>query len=171
MSRTRFGTAGIALVALLSFPTVARASIIDVIWKMSGPQLVGAVLHCDVDPVSAPSPDYTRSECRVLDYRFTGALKERKERPWWLSLDLGAYTSTGRNSEDLDFKKFDDNMVAFEPMFEIRGYTTPSGNLMFHHGLAGFSYNVLFGPEFGTFDKAGLKFRPVGVTIHRSWNL
>src|SRR5262245_15116887 len=111
MSRTSLGIAGIVLIALLAFPGVARASIIDVIWKMSGPQLVGAVLHCEFDPVSASSPDYTRSECRVLDYRFTGALKERKERPWWLSLDLGAYTSTGRNSEDLDFKKFEDNMV------------------------------------------------------------
>ena len=36
--------------------------------------------------------------------------------------------------------------------------------------MAGFSYDVLFGPKFGTFDKAGFKFRPVGVAFNKKYN-
>ena len=61
-------------------------------------------------------------------------------------------------------------MVAFEPLLEVRSYTSTDANFMLHHGLMGISYDVLFGENFDTFDNVGLKFRPVGVTINKRYN-
>jgi len=169
MSRTSLGTAGIILATLLAFPGIARASIIDVIWRMSGPQLVGAVLHCEYDPQFKGGSGETRNECRILDKKFAGTLQDRDMRFWWVSLDTGAYTSTGKDAEGHDYEAFKNNMVAFEPMLEL-GYKVGT-HVRLHHGVAGLSYGVLFGPEFGTFDKAGLKFRPIGVTVNRKFNI
>ena len=44
---------------------------------------------------------------------------------------------------------------------------TPTGNLSFHHGLIGASYDVLFGKKFSAFDKIGYKFRPFGITYKK----
>ena len=60
-------------------------------------------------------------------------------------------------------------MLAIEPMVEFRSYTSNDnkGDLSFHHGLIGMSYDVLAGKNFGTFDKIGFKFRPVGFTYKK----
>ena len=87
----------------------------------------------------------------------------------WLSLDSGLYTSTGKDSsEGNEFGWFENHMVAFEPILEVRSYT--SDNVMLNHGLIGMSYDVLFGSKFSIFDKAGFKFRPIAISIKRKFN-
>ncbi len=161
MSRRYLGTGGIAVLALLAIPSTGHASIIDWIWTMSGPQMVGAVLHCEYDIQN------NKSECRAIDYLFAGKLASRKERRVWLSIDTGFYTGTGKDSDGNVFKPFKNNMIAFEPMLEMRSYKSIDQKVMYHHGLIGISWDYLVGADHESFDKFGLKFRPVGVTFGR----
>jgi hypothetical protein len=152
--------------AVLAFPNVSHANIIDWIWSMSGPQMVGVVLHCEYDIQN------DKSECRFSDYRFVGKLDARQVRRFWLSIDTGVYTGTGKDSDGHSFRPFKDNMLAFEPMFEIRSYTSRDSKVDWSHGLIGISWDLLKGARYDAFDKFGIKFRPVGVTIHQgehSW--
>jgi hypothetical protein len=189
MSRRFLGTLGLALLALLAFPSAGHASIWDFIWSMSGPQMQGLVLHCELDwegnagkfgetkdqngNVIKNARAWTLTECRFIDKRFVGYLAPRADRRTWLTLDTIGYVSTGKNSEDegiqFDFSAWQNQMLAFEPLLEIRGPSFFGGDLVLHHGLIGATYNVLFG-DFPTFDKLGFKFRPVGVTIKRRFN-
>jgi hypothetical protein len=156
----------ITSLALLLLPRGAHANIWDLIWTMSGPQMMGvAPLHCEYDF------ENNKWECRELDRRFIGALKPRRERHAWVSFDTTPFFSTGYDSDEgTDFEWFKTWMVAVEPIYEFRSYASPDGNVMFHHGLIGLSYDVLFGSGFDTFDEFGLKFRPIGVTIKKRFN-
>lgn len=187
MRRTSVRTLGILLVGSLAYPAAAHANIWDLIWKMSGPQMMGFPLHCEwtfgdkdkvpdqpnppskIDRVT-PGPPYSRFECRELDFRFHGNVKPRKARRLWLSVDGGPYFSTGKDPHgeiDPEFKKFEVWMVAAEPLLEVRSGTL--WGIMFNHGV-GATYDVLFGDGFPTFDKAGIKFKPVTATIARRVN-
>ena len=178
MSRTYVRIAGVVLLTLLAFPSVGRASIIDIIIKMSGPQMIGFPIHCEYNlnykegqKDAETGKDLTKTECRWVDYRFSGNLPRRSYRRWWLSLDTTPFVSTGKNSGPNDaneYRAFENYMVAFEPLVEVRSGTT--GDWSFHHGLVGVSYDVLFGSNFGTFDKFGFRFRPVGVTYRKKVN-
>jgi hypothetical protein len=140
---------------------------------MSGPQMIGLVLHCEVDlEHKSPDPEDV-IECRGLDYLFYRQLKPRPMRRVWLSLDTGYYFSTGKDSDGNQFDWFKNHMVAFEPLLEVRSKTT--GYFMLYHGLMGLSYDVLFGKNvagerYDTFDNVGLKFRPIGVAINGKYN-
>jgi hypothetical protein len=124
-----------------------------------------APLHCEYD---FPNNKW---ECREFDRRFVGALEPRQKRQAWVSFDTTPFFSTGYDSDEgTDFEWFKTWMVAVEPIYEFRSYSSPDGNLMFHHGVIGLSYDVLFGSGFDTFDKFGLKFRPIGVTIKKRFN-
>lgn len=176
MSAKCLRTAGFVLVALLTFPLTARANIFDFIWEMSGPQMIGVTFHCEYDPqfnrqsaqdyrAKSPTEKFTRSDCRFFDERVVGNSMPRSTRRFWLSFDTTFYTSTGKDSDTLEYDAFETQMLAIEPILEVRSH--PWKKIQFHHGIVGLSYDVLFGSNFDTFDKAGIKFRPVGVTIGR----
>jgi hypothetical protein len=156
------------LTALLAFPHVSDASIWDIIWSMSGPQMVGVVFHCEYD-VQGVDPTKDTIECRALDKLVMFETAPRRLRRIWLTLDANLYTSTGRNSESNEFEAFKNFMIAFEPLVEVRSFTSDrgNGNLSFHHGLGGLSYDFLFGSDYQAFDKAGFKFRPIGLTYKK----
>jgi hypothetical protein len=168
MSRRYLGTLALAAFALLAFPNTGHASIWDWWWGMSGPQMMGPVLHCEWDLQHRSDDKEGVIECRAIDYLFYNKLKRRPDRQVWLSLDSGFYFSTGKNSDGNPFEAFKTFMVAFEPMLEVRSRTRE--NFMMFHGLMGFSYDVLFGENFDTFDNVGLKFRPVGVAFYKKYN-
>jgi hypothetical protein len=179
MSHRCLGTAVLAFVGLLAFPSRGHANIIDWIWSMSGPQMVSlGVLHCEFDfegnrgrysdlDTNKEHP-WTLSECRVYDYRFIGNLRSRTRRSSWLSVDTAGYTSTTyteKNPLNLNFGGWDHTMFVVEPMFEVRGITR--GNLMLNYGVIGASYQVLGGSDRPTLDKFAIKFRPITVTFKR----
>jgi len=169
MPPSRLGTIGI-LLSLLAIPSTGHASIIDIIWGMSGPQMIGVVLHCEVDLEHKSVDKEDLIECRGIDYLLYHRLKPRPVRRVWLSLDAAYYFSTDKDSDGNEFNWFENHMVAFEPILEVRSYTSPDENFMVHHGLMGITYDVLFGENFDTFDNVGLKFRPIGVTINKRYN-
>jgi hypothetical protein len=175
MSRGQLGILSLALLAVLAFPSAGHASIWDIIWGMSGPRMIGVVLHCEVDLEHKSADPEDLIECRGLDYLFYHRLKPRPMRRVWLSLDAGYYSSTGKDSDGNQFDWFKNHMVAFEPILEVRSYTSPGENFMLHHGLMGVTYDVLWGKNvldvsYDTFDNVGLKFRPVGVTVNKKYN-
>lgn len=161
MLRARLGILGMAVVALLAFPREGSAYIFDFIWQMSGAQMYGPVLlHCRIDIAGGPA------ECRTLDRRLTGNLGGLAARRAWVSFEGTFYTSTGKNAEGDDYRAWRTQMVAFEPILEVRSATT-GGGATIYHGLVGLSYDVLFGSDFDTFDKVGIKFRPIGVAYKK----
>jgi hypothetical protein len=162
------GTTGLALLAVLVFPSAGHASIWDWWWGMSGPQMIGPVLHCEWDLQHRPGDKENVIECRAIDYLIYHRLKPRPQRRVWLSLDSGFYFSTGKDSEENQFDWFENFMVNFEPMLEVRSHA--SDNVMLYHGLMGVSYDVLFGQNFDTFDNVGIKFRPIGVAFYKKYN-
>ena len=177
MSRTR-GIVGFAFLVLLAFPRTSSASIIDFIWQMSGPQMIGVVVHCEYDPKFDRAANEkldkeerrTPGECRLIDHRFIGKARDRAVRRYWLSVDTVLYYSTSKNSETQDFNAVETHMVAVEPLLEVRGRALFGGNVVLHHGVAGVSYNHLIG-RFSALDKVGLKFRPVGATFFKKFNV
>ena len=172
MHRTLFQVTALFLFALLACPSTSRASIWDLIWSLSGPQMHGIPVHCEFalgDTASKTETAQKRYECRVLDIRFTGDVKSRSERKTWLSLDMAPYWSTGKNPrEGLEFGAGKVKMAAIEPILEVRSWprrdNTENAKVMLHHGLIGATYDVLWGEDFETFDKFGFKFKPVGIT-------
>ena len=171
MLRRQLGTLALTLLGLLAFPSAGHASIWDIIWGMSGPQMMGPVFHCEWDLQHRSGEKEDVIECRAIDYLFYHKLKPRPDRRVWLSLDSGFYFSTGKDSGENgenQFDWFENYMVAFEPMLEVRSHT--GNNFMMYHGLMGVSYDVLFGKNFDTFDNVGLKFRPLGVAFYKKYN-
>jgi hypothetical protein len=151
MSQRHLGVAGVALMTLLCLPREGAAGAGDLIWGMSGPQMVGVVFHCRV-PLGGSLTD-----CHVLN---KGAADAAAGLRRWVSLESGIYASTGRNSDEGDsFRAFDVGMVTFEPLVEWRwrGTAVSSG--------VGVGYNLLFGMnrDLDTFDKFNIKFRVITV--------
>jgi hypothetical protein len=169
MVRKLLGITSFCLLAVLASPKTSEASIWDIIWGMSGPQMMGPVFHCEWD-LQHRSGDGDIVECRAIDYLVYNKVRSRTVRNVWISLDSAFYFSTTKDSDGNQFDWFENFMVAFEPMLEARTYRSPGDNFMLHHGLMGVTYDVLFGENFDTFDKVGLKFRPIGVTINKSYN-
>ena len=119
MSRRQLGILGVALLAVLAFPSAGHASIWDIIWGMSGPQMMGPVFHCEWD-LQHEAGDGDIVECRAIDYLVYNNVRSRAVRNVWISLDSAFYFSTGKDSDGNQFDWFENYMVAFEPLLEVR---------------------------------------------------
>ena len=75
MSRRYLGTMGLALLAVLVFPSAGHANIWDWWWGLSGPQMIGAVLHCEWDLQHKSGDKENVIECRAIDYLFYHKLR------------------------------------------------------------------------------------------------
>lgn len=159
MSRATLTPVAIVLFASLAVPGAANAGIIDFIWEMSGPQMIGFLTNCEFDLHE------DRHECRVLDVHLSGDRQFREQRRLWLTLTGGAYFSTGRDSDTNtnEFELGSVKMLAYEPTLDVRSYQ--SRNLKFDHGVIGLSYFYLIGSKFKKYDNIGLKLVPIAVTI------
>ena len=145
-----------ALTAVLAFPREGRADFWDIIWEMSGPQLIGVRFDCKLNL------DGSVHECHAAGFRRGSVTPADRPRAWF-SVAGGLYTSTGKNTNN-DYEAFKVHMLAFEPM--VNGISNTSRRVRVYHG-AGLTYDFLFGSDFDTFDKAGLKFVPVGIMFRR----
>jgi hypothetical protein len=170
------GTIGFGLALLLVAPRVANAGMgewIDVIVGLSGPQMVGVPLACEVIlkqekekacyiagfPVPWPKPGQ--------DDAFF------HQRDQWLSFGGGVYASTGTDSEAGGYEAYDVWLLAFEPTVNVRslGRKPRQGEdrkFKMEHG-AGLSLFYMFGrgidgKDFDAFANGGIKLRPVALT-------
>jgi hypothetical protein len=171
VSQSHLRTFGIALLALLAFPSAGRADLIDFIWDMSGPQMVGkGLIHCEYDlqasnrgQGSNRGPDSDRG-CK---YAFRDVSREGQRLGLWrITLDTTAYLSTGKSAGGNQYKWGSVGMVAVEPMLEVRSCCTDNKLLSVHHGV-GLSYDFLFGQHFSRFNKFGLKITPLGIKFNK----
>jgi len=178
------------LVGALVLPQCAEASILDIIWRMSGPQLFGLGAECDVKLRSDPDPkehgpeeqkgNETRKptrpalDCNVLGIQFVRPPRQRPDdrdpRPSiavrdqnprrWRILEARAYFSTGRDADNGVPIKFSRVKMVG---FDPMGAVAWGGKPPHHtlYSAAGVSLNRIFGPDFNSFGNWAIKIRPV----------
>jgi hypothetical protein len=171
MSQRHLRVVGIALLALLACPRAGSAGIIDFIWEMSGPQLIGfSLYHCELDlhrdPKDKSHPEESNPRCEPLPAR-----EGHRHGLLRLTLDASPYFSTGKNSDTNRFEWFKNGMVAVEPMLEARWpCCAKNGEFSVHHDV-GFSYSFLFGEHFARFNTPAVKITPAGVRFNKRISL
>jgi hypothetical protein len=160
-----------AVVAAATFisPGLAEAGIIDWIWEMSGPQMIGAqVITCDFDMASArdPGKESTPYQCELLFRRVAGDRDFRLHpRKWVLSVGGALYGALDHESDMGKFKKGSVWMFGVEPTVEYRFRKGGFGLIP----IAGGSFFVLKGSDFEPFGNAGgklalvVKTGPIGL--------
>ena len=155
MPRVRLGVAGIVFAAALAAPGSARAGIIDFIWEMSGPQMAGVPIECDIDVRTG------EHECRLAEVHLSGEETFRRgQGRLWLVAGGGVYVATGKDSEMREFEFGKAQLFAVEPTLNFRSYEGPNRTVALEHG-AGLSTFILHGKDFDTFGKLGIKTVPV----------
>jgi hypothetical protein len=160
MRRGHLGIASAALLVLLALPGAAYADIIDYIWEMSGAQEIGAVVLDGKIELGNSNNKELEFFGQVLKGNPTTQFAESRTR---LRIEFAAYVSTGHNTGGLDYRKFQAQMLAVEPILEVK--SLEYGWLKLYQGVAGLSLDWLGGPNIKSFGKIGFKFRPVGVII------
>jgi hypothetical protein len=157
----RFVAVGVLLVAVLGAPRASEAGLIDFIWEMSGPQLIGAGYGCLF------TTKFKSDECRiggVAAYALDGRPDESKDRFFW-TLNGAYYLSTAKDSGAQHYDWQDVQMLAFSPGVAFRSNKV-NHSVKVLHG-AGVTYNFLFGRNFRRFDKFGFTFTPIDVAYKR----
>ena len=119
-------------------PAVADAGLLDIIWDMSGPQMIGKGARCRV-PVTGGD-----TRCDIFSIRRGGdALDTITDRDWWVNLEGAVYTSTGKNEGNTDYEAFRTFMLSFEPLVEVASKNR--GTVRVFHGAGLFSISVRAG--------------------------
>lgn len=151
---------------LLVRPGDARAGLMDFIWDMSGPQMIGGVFRCRV-PVGGGT-----TKCTAVGFPVFGVERFQtdvmKERRTWVNLESGVYTSTGKNDGNTNYRAFRTEMLSFDPMIEFASVS--NNRVRIFHG-AGATLQFLFGPDFQAFGNAGFKVRVIGAEIGDRWEI
>ena len=174
MRRLWRGTTGVAAALLLMVPRVASAGmgdVIDVIIGLTGPQMVGTPIACEVIldaskdkacyvagfPVPWPEPG--------VDDDFW------QRRDFWVSFGGGVYTSTGKDSDMRGFECVRRMDAGSRADAEFSNYRKRRrrGNFKVEHGF-GPSLFFLFGSgidgkDFDGFANGGIKVKPVALTF------
>lgn len=161
MSRRLWTTASV-LMMLFAGPHAASAGIIEILAEMSGPQMIGGLVECRV------GVDAVLEQCTVVGWKVAGS-GVRSSTKMWLSLEGGAYVSTGHDVDGQDYEFGKTYMLAFDPMIEIQTVSRPKWGM--YHGVMGASYNFLVGEGFRKFTNVGFKLRPIGVIIANRLNI
>ena len=163
MMRRRLCMVASVFVVMLTLPRIAHAGIGELIWEMSGPQMIGGGLECKFSPTTGKLEiSYATLPVPLLT--------PEAPRRFRISLDGGIYTSTGKNAGDVDYQAFKTWMLAFDPMIEVVSYDNGvqgKGRRELYHGVMGVSYNYLFGSGFAPFTNVALKLRPIGYGFGR----
>lgn len=156
MTKRRSAVLGVILFALFALPRPSDAGILEFIYEMSGPQLIGYGHSCILPLRSKP----VRCDIDVI----REASDDRGRRGPHLALQGSVFFSTPRDSETVEYDWFDVGMVALEPTVLFASKVpTGSGGVRVSHG-AGITYNYLFGRHFDSFSKFGYLIVPVEIT-------
>jgi hypothetical protein len=158
MMKRRNAILCLALLGTLAVPREADASLADLIWEMSGPQLLGLGAECEVGLSREPDP-----KCQFLSWPYRASWVDN--RWFWLTVEARVYFSTGKNAEDdgveFEFRFQRARMIGVDPMLAF-GRVSPSGHTRVHSGI-GVSLNRMFGPDIEDFNNYAFKLRPLSV--------
>jgi hypothetical protein len=157
----RIAVLGLMMFALLGVPRPSDAGLLELIWEMSGPQMIGSGVSC------LYSGRMQLQECRIGGM-FLQPLHQQPKNPHGPFLVLGGsgLVSTSKDSDTQQYGWFDANMVAFEPGLTVFSKISPSSNVRIAHGT-GVTYGLLFGDKFRRFDKFGFSLVPIEVSYKR----
>ena len=158
----RIAILGMIVFALLGVPRSSDAGLIEIIWEMSGPQMIGSGVSC------LYSFRLQKQECRIGGMFFKPPLEQPKN-PHGPFLVLGGsgLVSTSKDSDTQEYGWFDANMVAFEPgVIVFSKLESSASNVRIGHG-AGVTYGLLFGDKFRRFDKFGFSIVPIEVSYKK----
>jgi len=162
MSR-RIAVLGMLLFALLGMPRTSNAGILELIWEMSGPQMVGLGYGClySLKPVK-------QDHCRIGSTFFSPAMQKKNvNRGPYLALGASIFGSTGRDSATQGYDWGEIWMLALEPGLAVRSYECgPNSEVQVHHGV-GISYDLMFGRDIRRFDKFAITVTPIDVVLKR----
>lgn len=161
---------------LLGFPAAANAGLMDVVWGMSGPQMVGSVVRCRTHVTDGATI------CNLFGVPLKGATadvmratnRETPTNPWWVALEGGWYRSTGKNNDGRDFIAWKTEMLAFEPLLQY--VWNPNARNRVFHGL-GPTFQFVAGDAgapsgaFDAFGKTGIKLRAIGAEFGDHWEV
>jgi hypothetical protein len=156
MMRRRFGALGVLLFVLLGLPRTSNAGILEFIYEMSGPQLLGYGHACILSLRSKP----VRCQFDVV----RDSPDDQNRRGPHLVLQGSIFFSTPRDSETVEYDWFDVGMVALEPSLMVTSKLPSSRNGVRISHRAGITYNYLFGRHFDSFNKVGFLIVPIEVT-------
>jgi hypothetical protein len=147
--------------ALLGVPRPSNAGLLELIWEMSGPQMIGSGASC------LYTFGLQKVECRLGGVFLKAASDpEINLHGPFLVLGGSALVSTSKDSDTQEYGWFDANMVAFEPGVLVFSKVSTSSELRIAHGT-GVTWGLLFGENFRRFDKFGFSIIPIEVSYKK----
>jgi hypothetical protein len=162
MSR-RMTAIGALLLVLLGIPRVSDAGILDFIWEMSGPQLIGIAEGCLYSV-----KDRKAVQCRLGDLpTFVSRHMDIESKGPFIGVGAGIYGSTGVDSRTQHYDWFQVGMLEVTFGASFRSYQAGGNDgkeVQIHHGF-GVAYERLFGRGMSPFNKFAITVTPVDVTV------
>jgi len=155
--RRRAAVIGLALVTMMGLPHAGSAGVLDVIWELSGPRMIGVGLYCRF------TLDGKSVSCLPAKQEEALLEQARRHRPW-IATEGTFYFSIPKNGFDYG----DAYMIAAEPSLEVP-WPVKVDKWLVYSG-AGITYDGLFGPAFFAFDNFGYKVRAIGFQ-RKGWGL
>lgn len=144
-------------VGVLCAARPSEAAFLDFIWELSGPRLVGFGVGCRWDF------NLQRDVCEIgmAPTKLDGGDDLRSK----LFFAVGGtyFFSTSKDGRSgVPYGWNDVRMIAIEPSVSMRSVNKT--HVRVHHGI-GPSYDYLFGPNFKSFDKFGVRVTPLEVVL------
>jgi hypothetical protein len=158
MMGRRIAVVGGLLLMLLGAPRPSNAGLLEIIWEMTGPQMLGLGYSCMHSPKTQ-----TIEQCRwsplVRGLNTTTGIKGP-----FLVFGGSILGSTGVDSPSQDYDWLEIGMVTLDPGVAVRSHN--QGDVQVHHAV-GLSYNLIFGRDVETFHKWAITVTPYDITIVR----
>jgi len=179
MMGRRFAVVATLLVALLGAPRPSEAGLLDIIWEMSGPQMLGFAYGCLYS-----LNNHKFEQCRfgenptLITASAAGnqAAPEKPKNPF-LGFAAGIYGSTGLDSATQPYTWFEIGMLELSTGLSFKSYETgglSNDDVRVYHGF-GVAYERFFGRGIDgfnngaiqPFNKWAITVTPVDVTLNR----
>jgi hypothetical protein len=152
----RIVVTGALLLAVLGVPRPTQAGLLDFIWEMSGPQMIGVGYGCYY------TLGFEREECRIHGVTAMPTTATRRHGPF-IVLDTSYFLSTDKGKYDGGQV----HMFMIEPGVAFRTIgDTAAQDWRLYHSI-GATYDYLFGKDMRGFDKAGIKITPFDLAYKR----
>jgi len=176
MMRRRIAIVGTLLVALLAAPRRSEAGLLDIIWDMSGPQMIGFAHACLYSLNNHKFEQCRFGENPTAQYPAKRAAADKPKNPF-LGFSAGIYGSTGVDSGTQPYKWFEIGMLELTTGLAFKSYETggpDNDDVRVYHGF-GVAYERFFGrgiKDFNNgaiqgFNKVAITVTPVDVTLNK----
>jgi len=149
------------LIALVGVPRPSEAGLLEIIWEMSGPTMLGISYGCMIR-----LPSGSLDQCRVGGNPVAQARTADASHGKGVFLALGASLlgSTGKDSRTQGYDWGEIWMLAAEPGIAFRSFDNADCAIQVHHGI-GISWDLMFGKDIPHYDKFAIVVTPVDVAF------